>query len=193
MLDRPQVTPDTWIYVQDPRIAFARMHEPRNWSDDMAPDGTTSLVLEFFCDQGDGLWERSDDELCDLAVRDLAEQLQFIEPSEVIGRFAVRSRDAYPRYGVGYQDATQTIKTYLRSFDNLQIVGRGGTFRYNNTDHAIETGLLAAGGILGDAVDVDSVNSERAYLEERKVPSEPLRQPTVDVHRTPSSVKVSAG
>jgi protoporphyrinogen oxidase len=190
MLDRAQVTPDTWIYVQDPRIAFARLHEPRNWSGEMAPTGKTSLVLEFFCDQGDGLWQRSDDDLCELAIRDLAEKLHFIEPREVIAGFAVRSRDAYPRYSVGYQSATQTIKTYLRSFSNLQIVGRGGTFRYNNTDHAIETGLLAAASILGDAVDVDSVNSEQAYLEERRVPSGLIRPQAVEAHRSPSSAGV---
>jgi protoporphyrinogen oxidase len=107
----------------------------------------------------------------DLAVQELAREIRFIEPGEVIGGFAVRSRDAYPRYGLKYGQAVDTIKGQLRSFPNLSIVGRGGTFRYNNADHAIETGLLAARNILGDSVDVDSVNSEQEYLEERRVPS----------------------
>ncbi len=171
MLNRPQVTNDTWIYVHDPRISFARLHEPRNWSPEMAPDGKTSLVLEFFCDAGDAVWQRSDSELCELGVQELAHKLHFIEPSEVIGSFAVRSRDAYPRYSLGYREAVDTIKAYLRSFRNLAIVGRGGTFRYNNADHAIETGLLAARQILGESVDVDSVNTEQEYLEERRVPA----------------------
>jgi hypothetical protein len=89
----------------------------------------------------------------------------------VIGGFAVRSRDAYPRYGLGYKAAVDTIKQCLQSLENLCIVGRGGTFRYNNTDHAIETGLLAARHLLGEDVDLDSVNSEDEYLEERRVPS----------------------
>jgi protoporphyrinogen oxidase len=179
LLDRPRVTEDTWVYVQDPNVSFARLHEPRNWSPAMAPAGKTSLVLEFFCDQGDSLWARSDAELIDLGVRDLAQQLHFIEPNDVIDGFAVRSRDAYPRYGVGYGAAVDTVKAHLRGYRNLQIVGRGGTFRYNNTDHAIETGLLAAAGILGDTVDVDRVNSEPAYLEERRVPAMRVRQSTV--------------
>jgi len=171
MLDRPQVTNDTWIYVHDPSVSFARLHEPRNWSSAMAPEGKTSLVLELFCEAGDATWERSDGDLCELVARDLAEKLHFIQPGEVIGGFAVRSRDAYPRYGLGYREAVDTIKGYLRSFPNLSIVGRGGTFRYNNADHSIETGLLAARNILGEAVDVDGVNSEQEYLEERRVPS----------------------
>jgi protoporphyrinogen oxidase len=169
MLNRPRVTDDTWVYVHDQGVTFARLHEPRNWSPAMAPDGKTSLVLEYFCEPGDAIWQRSDDDLCALAARELVEQLRFIEPGEVLDGFAVRSQDAYPRYGLGYRDAVDTVKGYLRSFGNLSIVGRGGTFRYNNADHAIETGLLAAAGILGETVDLDSVNSEREYLEERRV------------------------
>ncbi|MGH2460599.1 MAG: FAD-dependent oxidoreductase [Chloroflexota bacterium] len=171
MLDRQQVTNDTWIYVHDPTVKFARLHEPRNWSPDMVPEGKTSLVLEYFCDAGDPLWQRSDADLCALAVEELAKKLHFITPNEVIGAFALRSRDAYPRYNLGYQDAVGTIKNCLRSFHNLSIVGRGGTFKYFNADHAIETGLLAARGILGESVNLDDVNKEQEYLEERRVPT----------------------
>jgi protoporphyrinogen oxidase len=179
LLDRPQVISDTWVYVQDPRVRFARMHEPRNWSDAMAPAGKTSLVLEFFCEADDATWQRSDAELCDLAAQDLAEQLHFVEPREVIDGFTVRSRDAYPRYGVGYREAVDAVKAHLGSYENLRIVGRGGTFRYNNTDHAIESGLLAAASLLGEAVDLESVNREAAYLEERRVPTPSTRRTAV--------------
>jgi len=171
LLDRQQVTNDTWVYVHDPSVSFARLHEPRNWSPQMAPEGKTSLVLELFCEAGDELWQRTDDDLVDLVAGDLADKLHFIEKNEVLGGFAIRSRDAYPRYGLEYRDAVSAIKTCLGSFENLNIVGRGGTFRYNNTDHAIETGLLAARHILGEDVDLDSVNSEQEYLEERRVPA----------------------
>ena len=136
----------------------------------MVPEGKTSLVLEYFCDVGDGLWQRSDADLCALAVKELAEKLHYITPNEVIGAFALRSRDAYPRYNIGYQGAVGTVKNYLRSFRNLSIVGRGGTFRYFNADHAVETGLLAARGVLGESVNLDEVNSKPEYLEERRIP-----------------------
>ena len=48
MLARRQVSRDTWLYVQDENILFARMHEPKNWSRAMVPDDEhTSLVLEL--------------------------------------------------------------------------------------------------------------------------------------------------
>ena len=172
LLDREQVTNDTWVYVHDPRVSFARLHEPRNWSPALAPEGKTSLVLEVFCEAGDPIWQTSDDGLCELVTRDLVEHLHFIESNEVLGGFAVRSRDAYPRYGLEYRAAVDCIKGHLKSYSNLQIVGRGGTFRYNNADHAIETGLLAAGNLLGEgSKDVDTVNSSADYLEERRHPT----------------------
>jgi protoporphyrinogen oxidase len=170
MIDRPQVSTDTWVYVHEPRASFARLHEPRNWSPDMAPPGKTSLVLEFFCDAGDALWQRSDDDVCDLAVRELQDVLGFVNVSEVMGAFAIRSREAYPRYSLGYGDPVAAIGQHLRSYGNLSTVGRGGTFRYNNTDHAIETGLIVAGRLLGQAGDVNQVNSQREYLEMRRRP-----------------------
>jgi protoporphyrinogen oxidase len=168
MLDRPQVTDDTWIYVHDRNVTLARLHEPRNWSEAMAPAGKTSLVLEYFCEAGDEIWNRADGDILSMAVKELSAQLHFIEAHEVIDGFIVRNVDAYPRYGLDYRDAVDAIKDHLRSFQNLSIVGRGGTFRYNNTDHALETGLLAARQILGESVDIDTVNAEQEYLEERR-------------------------
>jgi protoporphyrinogen oxidase len=165
LLDRPHVTSETWLYVQDPKISFARLHEPRNWSAALAPEGKTSLVLEIFCEADDTLWRQSDEEICALVINNLARDLKMIEPRDVMDGFVVRSRDAYPRYGLGYRQAVDAIKSHLASFANLTIVGRGGTFRYNNADHAIETGLLAARGLLGEAVDIERVNSAPEYLE----------------------------
>jgi protoporphyrinogen oxidase len=171
LVDRPRVTNDTWVYIHDPSVSFARLHEPRNWSPRMSPDGKTSLVLELFCDVGDGMWQRSDAELIDMVIRDLADRLEFLRPRQVSDGFVVRSKDAYPRYSLGYADAVACIKSYLAGLENLAVVGRGGTFRYNNTDHAIETGLLAARRALGESVDMESVNADRAYLEERPAPA----------------------
>ena len=132
----------------------------------MAPAGKTSVVLEYFCDEADSLWEHSDDDMVQLGVEELSSKLELADKSDTIGGFVVRSRDAYPRYDLGYQQHVNHLKAHLATFQNLSLVGRGGTFRYNNTDHAIETGLLAARSVLGEEVNPDTVNGERRYLEE---------------------------
>ena len=64
----------------------------------------------------------------------------------------------------------EPIDNFLRQYEaNISIAGRGGTFRYNNADHSIETGLLVAQNLLGDSHDVDAVNTELEYHEEKIV------------------------
>jgi protoporphyrinogen oxidase len=170
MLRRRQVTPDTWLYVHDRNILFGRLHEPKNWSPAMVPsDDYTSIVAEYFCSFGDPVWQMTDEQLVERTVRHMVEDLKFIEPHEVIGGFAVRAPRAYPSYVLGYEAPLAVVKDFITAFDNLQIIGRYGTFRYNNTDHSIETGLLAAKNILGESHDLDQVNAEQEYHEVKRV------------------------
>jgi len=174
MLKKRQVTPDTWLYVHDRNILFGRLHEPKNWSPAMVPgDEFTSLVVEYFCSFGDHIWNMSDEQLVDQTVKHLIEDLKFIAPDEVIGGFTIRAPRAYPAYVIGYQEPLNRIKEFIGDVDNLQIIGRYGTFRYNNTDHAIETGLLAAKNILGESHDLDQVNADDEYHEIKRV-TEPV-------------------
>jgi len=170
MLKKKQVTTDTWLYVHDRNILFGRFHEPKNWSAAMVPgDEFTSLVVEYFCSFGDEIWNMSEEQLVDQTVRHLVQDMNFITPDEVIGGFTVRAPRAYPAYVIGYEQHLETVKNFVYSLENIQIIGRYGTFRYNNTDHSIETGLLAAKNVLGEHHDLDEVNAEKEYHEIKRV------------------------
>jgi protoporphyrinogen oxidase len=106
-------------------------------------------------------------------VQHLVDDLKFITPDEVIGGFIVRAPRAYPAYVIGYEEPLAKIRSFIGELDNLQIIGRYGTFRYNNTDHSIETGLLAAKNILGESHDLDQVNADDEYHEIKRV-AEPV-------------------
>ena len=98
-------------------------------------------------------------------VKDLAEKLGFIDANDVVGWNVVRTRFAYPVYDLEYSGKLAVINAFLTQFDGLHIVGRTGTFRYNNADHSIEMGLLLARKILGHDVDHMQVNTEQEYHE----------------------------
>jgi protoporphyrinogen oxidase len=169
-LRRPRMTPDTWLYVHDRKILFGRLHEPKNWSPDMVPSPeVTSVVAEYFCSFGDEIWNMSDAALVAQTVRHLSEDLGFISPDEVIDGFTVRAPRAYPAYVIGYAEPLNVVKEFVKSLENLQIIGRYGTFRYNNTDHSVETGLLAARNILGERHDLEQVNADQDYQEIKRV------------------------
>lgn len=166
MLRRRQVSKDTWLYIQDSGILFGRMHEPKNWSKDMVPDDDhTSLVLECFCTHGDATWNLNDDEIQERCVRDLVDKLKFIRDEEVEGTTIVRTRETYPVYDMEYARKIDVIHEFLKPLEGLHIVGRGGTFRYNNSDHSIEMGLLLGQKLLGHYIDHMAVNTESNYQE----------------------------
>jgi protoporphyrinogen oxidase len=171
MIKKRQVTPDTWLYVHDRNILFGRFHEPKNWSPFMVPsDEYTSLVIEYFCSFGDHIWNMTEEELVEQSVKHLVEDMKFLKREDVLGGFIVRAPRAYPSYVIGYDEPLEKIKDFIDQFENLQIIGRYGTFRYNNSDHSIETGLLAAKNVLGGHYDLDQVNAEKEYHEIKRVP-----------------------
>lgn len=170
MLDKPRMTKDTWLYCHDEGIGFARLHEPRNWSPSMAPENKTSVVLEYFCTEGDEWWQMTDEQLVEVGVVDLM-KLGFITREEVIGGYPVRAKNAYPVYSIGYLEKLIKMRNHIEAIERVAIVGRGGTFRYNNSDHSIEMGLLTAQMINGEVSksDVLSVNASLEYGEKNLV------------------------
>ena len=155
MINRPRVTDQTWIYIPEKKIPFGRIHEPTNWSGQMAPEGKTLLVLEFFSFKGDEIWNSDDQKLVNIGTEHL-EKLGYISRNEVIDSAVVRVPKAYPLFEVGYEKHFDEIAAYLAGFENLHIAGRSGMFRYYNMDHAIESGLAAAEKILKRRVSNDN-------------------------------------
>jgi protoporphyrinogen oxidase len=170
MFKKKQVSKDTWLYLQDQDLIFGRLHEPKNWSIDMVPDDEhTSLVLEVFCSAGDELWSLSDDEVAKRCVDDLVDKLNFVKREEVVGWAVIRTRQAYPVYDLQYGEKTKIVNDFVAKFEGLHIAGRGGSFRYNNSDHSIEMGLLLGRKLLGYPVDHMAVNTESTYHEEKNM------------------------
>ncbi len=147
MLNRERVTDLTWLYLPERDILLGRIHEPKNWSPNMAPEGKTHVVAEYFCFEGDDIWSSSDEKLKSITVKQL-EKLDFIKENEVIDSCIVRVPKAYPIFEVGYAEYHTKILRYLENFKNLHVVGRSGMFRYYNMDHTIESGIEAAEEII---------------------------------------------
>ena len=167
VLDRPNLFPDNWIYVHDPNVSVGRIQNFKNWSPDMVPDSRkTSLGLEYFCSEGDDLWTTSDHALIDLAGREL-EAIGLARRTDIEDGCVVRAPKAYPVYDSRYREALDTVRRFIAGFENLQTIGRNGLHRYDNQDHAMLTGVLAARNLAaGERNDVWAVNTDEEYHEE---------------------------
>ncbi len=171
---RGALFPDQWIYVHDPGVRVARITNYANWSDEMSPDATTTVLgMEYFCTRGDDLWRRSDQDVLALAHAELARiGLGPGAGAREVG--APRGRvhrilDAYPVYDDHYRRHRDTLRDWLSaSLPNLHPAGRKGLHNYNSQDHAMMTATLAVRGAVEGLADADpwAVNTEQEYAEE---------------------------
>jgi protoporphyrinogen oxidase len=183
VIESEDLFPDNWIYIHEPSVKVGRIQNFRSWSEWMVPNDTdASIGMEYFCFEGDELWNMADDDLVALATREIQE-LGLAKAERVKFGFAVRVHKAYPMYDAEYSDRVAAIRTWLEGIENLTQVGRNGLHRYNNSDHSMLTAMRAVDNILlGTHHDIWAVNAENVYLEEDVADEQPYR----DAPETPA-------
>jgi protoporphyrinogen oxidase len=177
IIDGEDLFPDTWIYIHDPSVRVGRIQNFRSWSPWMVPDDSKACVgMEYFCFQGDDLWDMDDDALIELGKRELA-QLGLVDPAKVEKGYVTRVPLAYPMYDPDYGERVDTIRGWLEGIGNLIQVGRNGLHRYNNSDHSMLTAMRAVENITrGTDHDIWAVNAESVYLETDEQEEHPYRK-----------------
>jgi len=164
------ILPDTWIYIQEPDVKIGRLQIFNNWSPALVADPSKTWIgLEYFCQEGDELWNLSDSDFSALAVNEL-EKIGLAKSEDVLDWHVVRVPKAYPAY-FGSYDNFDVVREWFDSIPNVFPIGRNGMHRYNNQDHSMLTAKLAAELILdagGDKSHIWAVNSESEYHEEVK-------------------------
>ena len=167
--DQSSIFLDNWIYIHEPTVMVGRIQNFKNWSPAMVPDNQlTSLGLEYFCFEGDQLWQMSDEDLITLGAREL--NLIGLTSLHPLQGFVVRCKKAYPIYDDSYKTHVQKISDWVsNNVTNLQLVGRNGMHMYNNQDHSMLTAYLAAKNVTGEKHNLWSVNSSAEYHEETQV------------------------
>jgi protoporphyrinogen oxidase len=167
IVNKPDLFPDNWIYVHSPEVKVGRIQNFKNWSPDMVPDPSkTGLGLEYFCTEGDELWNMPDADLIELGKREI-ERIGLARYADIEDAHVFRVPKAYPIYDADYGEYLAGVKEFIGALENFQTIGRGGLHRYNNMDHSMITGMLAARNVaLGEKNDVWSINGEQEYHEE---------------------------
>ncbi len=170
--------PDNWIYIHQPGVRVLRIQNFKSWSPWMVPNDTdASIGMEYFCFEGDDLWNMEDDDLVAMAGAEI-EKLHLAPAAKVKFGFVERVHKAYPIYDERYGERVATIRGWLETIGNLTQVGRNGLHRYNNSDHSMLTSMRAVDNILlGSNHDIWAVNAESVYHEEHQDNEEPYRKP----------------
>ncbi|MEM7145796.1 MAG: NAD(P)/FAD-dependent oxidoreductase [Verrucomicrobiota bacterium] len=160
---------DNWIYVQERDVKVGRLQIFNNWSPYMVKDAETIwLGMEYFCNEGDALWEKGDEEFMAFAVGEL-EKIGMIEGGDVLDHTIIRMPKTYPAY-FGSYDRFDEISSFTNGIENLYLLGRNGMHKYNNADHSMLTAMVAVDGIAEGKEDKEAiwkVNTEMDYHEEK--------------------------
>ncbi len=172
-----QLFPDQWLYVHDPKLSTGRVTNFRNWVPQLYGDSPNSIIaLEYWCYTEDERWKQSDDVLIELAMHEIR-STGLVGNCRINQGKVIRVPRCYPVYQCGYKETLTVVENYLQSIKDLQVIGRYGSFKYNNQDHSILMGRLAAENILYKAKhNLWNINTDYEYQEGAKVQATGLGQ-----------------
>ncbi|WDO14439.1 NAD(P)/FAD-dependent oxidoreductase [Flavobacterium sp. WW92] len=160
---------DNWIYIQEPYVKVGRLQIFNNWSPFLVKDETTKWVgLEYFCYEGDDLWNKSEDDMKQLAIDEMVE-IGMIRRQDVLDSVVIKMPKTYPAYFGTYEKFNEIID-YTNQFENLFLIGRNGMHKYNNQDHSMLTAIQAVQNIKNGVSSKDNIwaiNTEQEYHEEK--------------------------
>ncbi len=169
---------DNWIYIQEPDVLVGRMQIFNNWSPYMVDDpGKVWIGLEYFCNDTDELWHKSDQDMIALALEEI-EKMGIASNSDHLDATVIRMEKTYPAY-FGTYDRFHVIRDFVDRYHNLFLVGRNGMHKYNNQDHSMLTAMTAVDNIIEgrrDKANIWAVNTEMDYHESRSDASDDAGQ-----------------
>ena len=163
------IIPDNWIYVPEKDVKLGRVQIFNNWSSYLVKDENTVWIgLEYFCNEEDQLWSKSNEDFIKFAIDELV-KIGFIEKKDLIDSTVIKMQKVYPAYCGTYQHI-HVVRNFTDRFENLFLIGRNGMHRYNNTDHSMLAAMVAVGNIINGVRAKDNlwaVNTEKEYHEEK--------------------------
>jgi len=165
--------PDQWLYVHSPELNTGRITNFRNWIPELYGEERSSIItLEFWCYDDDAVWGEDDSALISRA-RDELRRTGLVGDAPITDGHVFRVPRCYPVYDRGYRDRLRPIEEFLDTIHHLHVIGRYGAFKYNNQDHSILMGILAAENILeGRGHDLWEINTDYETYQEASVITE---------------------
>jgi protoporphyrinogen oxidase len=180
-VDSESLFADQWLYIHSPDLLMGRVTNFRNWVPELyGEERATILALEYWCYESDGVWTERDELLVARAAREMR-STGLLGDATVLDGHVVRIPRCYPVYGRGYRNHLDRVVAWLRTVQGLTVIGRYGAFKYNNQDHSILMGMLAAENLLEQRDhDLWAVNTDfESYQEDALITETGLIKQTV--------------
>lgn len=170
-IDTKDLFPDNWLYIHSPNVKHGRMTNFRNWCPSLNKGKeTTILCMEYWCFDKDEIWTQAEEKLITQAKKEVYKTKLIPKEAKILNAKQIKIPKSYPVYETGYQKQMAIIIDYLKGIKGLIPIGRYGAFKYNNQDHSILMGLLAAQNIIENKnINLWQINTDIEYQEEGKI------------------------
>lgn len=167
------VFPDNWLYVHANDLQMGRITNFCNWVPEINNgEKSTIVVLEYWAYDQDKIWNASSEELIELGKEEL-KKTGLIKDLEISDGHVIKIPKCYPVYGRGYKEPLKLVEDHLGGIDGLSVIGRYGAFKYNNQDHSILMGVLAAENIAEGATNnLWEINTDYEDYQEKSTITE---------------------
>ena len=131
-VNRPQVTPNHWIYYMDGDIAINRLCEFKNFDPKMGPADTAVVCAE--------VTDNHYPNLVDKVISDL-EKTDILKKEEVLDSTIITRDCAYPVYYCNYEKDVDAARKFIRSFQNLHSLGRAAQYEHMEIDDCFSAAM----------------------------------------------------
>lgn len=131
-VNRPQVTPNHWIYYMDGDIAINRLCEFKNFDANMGPEDTSVVCAE--------VTDNHYPDLVDKVIADL-ERTGILKKEEVIDSTIITRDCAYPVYYCNYEQDVDAARKFIATFENLHSLGRAAQYEHMEIDDCFSSAM----------------------------------------------------
>jgi protoporphyrinogen oxidase len=165
--------PDNWLYVHSTDLKMGRITNFRNWVPEILNGKeSTIVVLEYWCNDDDAEWTDTNENWIELGKTEL-NKTGLIKGVPITDGYVHKISRCYPVYNKGYKEQLKPVESYLSTVKGLSVIGRYGSFKYNNQDHSILMGLLAAENLVkGTNHNLWEINTDYEDYQELSTISE---------------------
>jgi protoporphyrinogen oxidase len=172
-VDGTDLFPDNWLYINSDDVKTGRITNFRNWVPQLYGNEKSSiLAMEYWCYDEDEIWKEDNVKLIELATKEI-KITGLTKDAKILDGHVYRIPRCYPVYSTGYKENLKPVEEYLKTLVNLIPIGRYGSFKYNNQDHSILMGFLAAENIVKNANhDLWEINTDYESYQEQSLITE---------------------
>jgi len=138
-VDVPKLNDISWLYIPDEEVAFNRVSFPSNYSDEVMPEGKSSVLAEITCFGEDDIWSMNDSEIMDIVIKQLGNK-GIIDKHTVCFGEVRRFKYAYVIYDLNYNKNMEIVTEYFKEM-GIELVGRFSEFKYLNMDACVRSAM----------------------------------------------------